>query len=129
MFNALTDKFQELFTKLNGKKVFTEDMLTEAVRDVRLALLDADVNYSVASAFVKKIKEKAVGQDLIKSVSAKDQFVSIIHEELVSLMGHQETPLNLNAYPSVILMCGLQGSGKTTQSAKLAALIKRGFNK
>lgn len=129
MFNALTDKFQELFTKLNGKKVFTEDMLTEAVRDVRLALLDADVNYSVASTFVKKIKEKAVGKELLKSVSPKEQFVGIIHEELIELMGKEEVKLKLDGYPSVILMCGLQGSGKTTQTAKLAQFIKKEYKK
>lgn len=129
MFGALTDKFQELFTKLNGKKVFTDEMLTEAVRDVRLALLDADVNYSVASAFVKKIKEKAVGKELLKSVSPKEQFISIIHDELVELMGKEELKLRLDHHPSIILMCGLQGSGKTTQSAKLAQYIIKEYKK
>jgi signal recognition particle subunit SRP54 len=129
MFSALTDKFQELFTKLNGKKVFTEEMLTEAVRDVRLALLDADVNYSVASVFVKKIKEKALGQELLKTVSPKEQFIGIIHEELVDLMGKEELKLRLDNYPSVILMCGLQGSGKTTQTAKLGQFIKKEYKK
>lgn len=125
MFNSLTDKFQDLFNKLSGKKVFTEEMLTEAVRDVRLALLDADVNYSVASAFVKKVKEKAVGKELLKAVSPKEQFIGIIHEELIELMGKDELKLKLDHHPSVILMCGLQGSGKTTQTAKLAQFIKK----
>jgi signal recognition particle subunit SRP54 len=124
MFGALTEKFQNLFSKISGKNSLTEEALSEVVREVRLALLDADVNYSVASAFVKKVKEKAVGVDLIKSVSPREQFITIIHDELVELMGKEIPQLNLSGYPSIFLMCGLQGNGKTTQSAKLAHLLK-----
>ncbi len=129
MFGVLTDKFQDLFSKLSAKKTLSEENLVDAVRDVRMALLDADVNYTVASNFVKKVKEKVLGKELIKTVSPKEQFISIIHDELVELMGSHEIPLNLSAYPSVMLMCGLQGSGKTTQSAKLATFIKKEFKK
>jgi signal recognition particle subunit SRP54 len=123
MFGALTEKFQQMFSSLTGKKTLTEDNISDAVRQVRLALLDADVNYSVASNFVKKVKEKALGDDVIKSVQPGQQFIKLVHEELVSLMGVEESPLEIKGKPNVILMCGLQGSGKTTHCAKLAAYL------
>jgi signal recognition particle subunit SRP54 len=125
MFGALTEKFQSLFSHLSGKKSLTEDNISDAVRQVRLALLDADVNYSVASHFVKRVKEKAVGDAVIKSVSPGQQFIKVIHEELVALMGSDEAGLALTGRPSVILLCGLQGSGKTTQCAKLASFLMK----
>ena len=129
MFGALTEKFQGLFSKLGSQKSLTEEGLVDAVKEVRLALLDADVNYSVVSHFIKRVKEKAVGQNLIKSVSAREQFISIIHDELVELMGKESTSLKLDHHPSVVLMCGLQGSGKTTQSAKLANYLIKELKK
>jgi signal recognition particle subunit SRP54 len=129
MFGGLTEKFQTLFAKLSSKKVLTEDVLSDVVREVRLALLDADVHYSIASQFVKKVKERALGANLIKAVSPREQFISIVHEELVELMGKDEAPLYLQGYPSVILLCGLQGNGKTTQSAKLASFLSKAYNK
>ncbi|NDD58370.1 MAG: signal recognition particle protein [Chlamydiae bacterium] len=125
MFGTLTRKFQDLFSSLSSQKVLTEDNVTDAVRQVRLALLDADVNYSVASAFVKKVKEKAVGETVVKSVSPDQQFIKIVHEELVSLMGGSEAELALKGNPAVILVCGLQGSGKTTHCAKLSVFLKK----
>jgi len=125
MFGALTEKFQKLFSGLAGQKKLTEDNISEAVREVRLALLDADASYTVVSQFVKKVKEKAVGDQVIKSVTPHQQFIKIVHDELVALMGEVETPLQFKGYPSVILMCGLQGSGKTTHSAKLASYLKK----
>ncbi len=125
MFGSLTDKFQQMFSGLTGKKALTEDNISDAVRQVRLALLDADVNYSVASNFVKRVKEKALGDAVIKSVSPGQQFIKLFHEELVALMGTEESPLELKGRPSVILLCGLQGSGKTTQCAKLAAYLQK----
>lgn len=125
MFGALTEKLQSLFSSLSGKKVLTEEGISDAVRTVRLALLDADVNYTVASHFVKRVKEKAVGQQLIRSVSAGEQFTKIIHDELIALMGGEETPLKIDETPSVIFLVGLQGAGKTTTSAKLAAHLAR----
>lgn len=124
MFGSLTEKFQQMFSGLMGKKTLTEDNISDAVRQVRLALLDADVNYSVASNFVKRVKEKAVGDAVIKSVSPGEQFIKLVHEELVALMGTEESPLTFQGKPYVILLCGLQGSGKTTQCAKLAAYLK-----
>ena len=120
MFGGITEKFQNVFTVLGSKKKLTEENISDAVREVRLALLDADVNYTVAKNFIKKVKEKALGEEVTKSVSAGDQFTKIIHDELKALMGGDEASLDVDRYPAVILMCGLQGSGKTTQSAKLA---------
>ncbi len=125
MFGGITEKFQNVFTALGSKKKLTEENISDAVREVRLALLDADVNYTVAKNFIKRVKEKALGEDVTKSVTAGDQFTKIIHDELKSLMGSDEAPLNIGHRPSVILMCGLQGSGKTTQSAKLALYLKK----
>ncbi len=123
MFGALTDKLQNLFSSLTGKKSLTEDNIADAVRQVRLALLDADVNYTVVSNFVKRVKEKAVGDTVLKSVTPGQQFTKLIHDELIALMGSEEAPLDLKARLSVIMLCGLQGSGKTTSCAKLAAYI------
>lgn len=125
MFGALTQKFQSLFSSLSGKKVLTEEGIAEAVREIRLALLDADVNYTVASQFVKRVKEEAVGQEILRSVSAGQQFTKIVHDALVELMGQEEEPLRLEGSPAVFLMVGLQGSGKTTTSVKLAAFLKK----
>ncbi len=110
---------------LTGKKTLTDDNISDAARQVRLALLDADVNYSVASNFVKRVKERALGDTVIKSVSPGEQFVKLVHEELVLLMGKEESPLESQGNPNVILLCGLQGSGKTTQCAKLAAYLQK----
>ncbi len=125
MFDALTEKFQNLFSDMMGKKSLSEDNISDAVRQVRLALLDADVNYSVASRFIKRVKEKAVGDAVTKSVTPGQQFIKVIHEELVALMGSEESGLLLTGSPTVILLCGLQGSGKTTQCAKLAAFLQK----
>ncbi len=130
MFGALTEKFQQVFSSLVGKKKLTEENISDAVREVRLALLDADVNYGIASQFVKRVKEKALGDEVLKSVSPDEQFIKVVHDELIALMGTEEAPLELKGKPSVILLCGLQGSGKTTQCAKLAAYLKKKeFNK
>jgi signal recognition particle subunit SRP54 len=125
MFGNITEKFQNVFTALGSKKTLSEENISSAVREVRMALLDADVNYTVAKNFIKRVKEKALGEQVIKSVTAGDQFTKIIHDELKDLMGGDEASLKLGNRPSVILMCGLQGSGKTTQSAKLALYLKK----
>lgn len=125
MFGNITEKFQNVFTALGSKKTLTEENISDAVREVRMALLDADVNYTVAKNFIKRVKEKALGEQVIKSVAAGDQFTKIIHDELKALMGGDEASLKLGNRPTVILMCGLQGSGKTTQSAKLALYLKK----
>lgn len=130
MFDSIATKFQQLFSSLAGKKKLTEENISDAVREVRLALLDADVNYGVVSTLIKRIKEKSLGEAVLKSISPSQQFIKIVHEELIELMGKEEVVLQFKGYPTVILLCGLQGSGKTTQCAKLAAyLAKKPFNK
>lgn len=129
MFGGLTEKFQELFARLSGKKTLSEENISDAARLVRLALLEADVNYAVASQFVKRVREKAVGDDVIKSVTPGQQFIKLIHDELIALMGSEEAELDLSDKPTVILLCGLQGSGKTTQCAKLAVHLKKKMKK
>jgi signal recognition particle subunit SRP54 len=125
MLGALTTKLQDVFSKLTAKKRLTEENISEAVNEVRLALLEADVNYGVTKILVKQVKEKALGEQVLKSVSPGQQFIKIVHDELIALMGGQEEGLQLNAQPAVIMLCGLQGSGKTTHCAKLAKYLKK----
>ncbi|NGX47657.1 MAG: Signal recognition particle protein [Chlamydiae bacterium] len=129
MFDSIANKFTQLFSSLAGKKKLTEENISDAVRKVRLALLDADVNYSVASQFVRRVKEKALGDDVFKSVTPDQQFIKVVHEELIALMGTDEPELVMTGHPTVILMCGLQGAGKTTMTAKLALYLKKKKNK
>jgi signal recognition particle subunit SRP54 len=124
MFGNLTKKFQGLFSAIGKSSVITEKNISEAVKEARLALLEADVNYSVANSFVNNIKEKALGESVIKSLKPKEKFIKIIHDELINIMGKDEISLDLNKKPSVIMLCGLQGSGKTTTCAKLALFLK-----
>jgi signal recognition particle subunit SRP54 len=123
MFGVLTEKMQGLFSKLSGKKTLSEDNIAEAVSEVRLALLEADVNYGVAKTLVKRLKEKAVGDEVVKSVTPGQQFIKVVHDELIELMGGAEAKLNLTGNPPIIMVCGLQGSGKTTHCAKLAKYL------
>jgi signal recognition particle subunit SRP54 len=125
MFGTLTDKLRGVVSRIAGKKTLTEENIAEAVREVRLALLEADVHFGVTKMLVKRVKERAVGQEVIRSVDPGQQFVKVIHDELAALMGEGEAKLQLGGSPSVILMCGLQGSGKTTTSAKLAHHLKK----
>lgn len=125
MLGTLTEKLQESFRKLSGKNKLTESNIAEAVGEVRLALLDADVNYGVARDLIKRIKAQALGEKVLKAVSPGQQFVKVVHDELVALMGKDEAKLQLEGKPAVIMVCGLQGSGKTTFVAKLAAYLKK----
>lgn len=125
MFDTLSKKFQNLFSSFAKNKKITDDNINEAVKEVRLALLEADVNYSVASTFVKRVKEKAIGSQIIKSVSPREQFIKVVHDELVDLMGREEFHLNFKSKPSVMMLCGLQGSGKTTTCVKIANFLKK----
>ena len=126
MLGALSEKMQGLLAKISGKSKLTEENVAEAVSEVRLALLEADVNYGVAKVLVKRIKEKALGDAVVKSVTPGQQFIKIVHDELVALMGGSESELNIkDGQPAVIMMCGLQGAGKTTHCAKLAKYLKK----
>ncbi|MBJ7448954.1 MAG: signal recognition particle protein [Parachlamydiales bacterium] len=125
MFNALTGKLQQVFSSLSQKKRLTEENVSDAVREVRMALLEADVHYGVTKTFVKRVKDKALGEQVIKSVAPGQQFIKVVHDELVSLMGTEEPSLKTDSKPSIMMLCGLQGAGKTTHCVKLAKYIKK----
>lgn len=125
MFDNLTERLNKAFQFIKGENKINELNIAETLKEIRRALLDADVNYEVAKDFTEKVKQKALGQEVVSSkITAGQLLVKITHDELVALMGGTKEDLNLNANPSVILMAGLQGSGKTTFSAKLAKLLK-----
>ncbi|MBB63819.1 MAG: signal recognition particle protein [Waddliaceae bacterium] len=125
MLGALTEKLQGVGRSLMGKRKLSEKNISDAVREVRLALLEADVNYGVTKTFIKSVKEKVLGDEVLKAVSPGQQFIKIVHDELVALMGTNEPELKLTKKPAIILMCGLQGAGKTTQTAKLGRLLRK----
>jgi signal recognition particle subunit SRP54 len=124
MFENLTDKLDRAFKLLKGQGRITEINVAETLKDVRKALLDADVNYKTAKNFTDTIKEKALGQKILTAIQPGQMMVKIVHDELVDLMGGGKEDINLKANPSVILVAGLQGSGKTTFAAKLAQYVK-----
>jgi signal recognition particle subunit SRP54 len=124
MFAGLTDKLKQIVTSLSSRSL-TEATIQEAARKVRYALLDADVNYQVASKFMQRVKEKAKGAQLLRSVKPQEQFVKIVHDELAELMGKDEAALHLKGQPAVIMLVGLQGSGKTTTTGKLASFLQK----
>lgn len=128
MFNSLQDKFDGIFRKLKGRGKLTENNIKDAMREIRRALLEADVNFKIVKNFVNQVSQKAVGQEVMKSLTPGHQVVKIVHEQLISLMGTQNFELNLNDNRiNKIMMVGLQGSGKTTSSAKLANLLRKKF--
>jgi signal recognition particle subunit SRP54 len=124
MFESLSDKLDRAFKLLKGQGKISEINIAETLKEVRKALLDADVNYKVAKQFTDTVKEKALGRDVLTSISPGQLMVKITQEELTALMGGQATDINLKGTPAVILMSGLQGSGKTTLSGKLANFLK-----
>ena len=124
MFEGLTEKLERSFKILKGQGYITEINVAETVKEVRKALLDADVSYKIAKDVTNDIKEKAIGQKILTSVSPSQLMVKIVHDELAELMGGEHTEINLKGNPSVVLIAGLQGSGKTTFSAKLANFLK-----
>jgi signal recognition particle subunit SRP54 len=124
MFENLTDKFERAFKVLKGHGQITEINVAETLKEVRRALLDADVNFKTAKDFTNTVKEKALGRDVLKAVSPSQLMIKICHEELVELMGGNESEINIKGNPGIILMSGLQGSGKTTFSGKLASYLK-----
>ena len=124
MFNNLSERLERSFKILKGEGRISEINIAETVKDVRRALLDADVNYKVAKQFTDTVKQKALGQNVINALKPKELMIKIVHDELTTLMGSEEAPLNLSGNPTVILMSGLQGSGKTTFSGKLAKKLK-----
>ncbi|MCQ2753872.1 MAG: signal recognition particle protein [bacterium] len=125
MFDSLADKLQDIIAKTTGQSELTQENMQEALREVRRALLEADVNLRVVKAFISSIKDKAEGEDVVHGVNPSQQLVKIVHDELVNILGKESSPLNLVGAPSLIMMLGLQGSGKTTSSAKLAVKLKK----
>ncbi|MCE3232091.1 MAG: signal recognition particle protein [Rickettsiaceae bacterium] len=130
MFESLSDNLNKVFSRLKSKGVLTEDDVNTAMREVRVALLEADVSLSVAKDFIAKVKEKAIGSDVVKSISPGQMVVKIVQDNLEQMLGSDESEINLNAVPpAVIMMIGLQGSGKTTSSGKLANFLNKKRNK
>lgn len=124
MFNSLSDNLEGVFKKLRGQGKISEKNIADALREIRLALLEADVEYSVAKDFIEKVKVQALGEKVLKSIKPGEQIVKIFHDELTELLGGNQAPLDLNP-PARILMVGLNGAGKTTTSAKLALRLKK----
>lgn len=129
MFENLSERLERSFKILKGEGKITEINVAETLKDVRRALLEADVNYNVAKKFTEEVKEKALGQDVLTAVRPGEMMVKLVHDELATLMGGQASELKLSGSPAIILMSGLQGSGKTTFSGKLANLLKSKQNK
>lgn len=129
MFESLTDRLERAFKIIKGQGYITEINVAETMKEVRKALLDADVSYKIAKDFTDTVKQKALGMNVLKAVSPSQLMVKITYDELIALMGHDAIDINIKSDPSIILMAGLQGSGKTTHAAKLANMLKTKRNK
>jgi len=125
MFESLSSKLQNAFRNLRGLGKISEDNIGDTLREIRLALLEADVNFKVARDFIERVKAKSLGQEVIQSIQPGQQIIKIVHDELVDLLGSQHTGLNLGGNPNCLLLVGLHGSGKTTSSGKLALLLHK----
>ena len=125
MFDNFSGKITKIFDSISGKKFVSEDDLAATMREIRIALLEADVSLPIAKDFIEKVKAESLGQQVVKSVSPGQMIVKIVHDELVKLLGGTKAEINFNCKPPVIiLMVGLQGAGKTTTSGKLALRFK-----
>ena len=129
MFENLSEKLDGIISKVKGYGTITEDNISEMVREVRLALLEADVNYKIVGEFVNNVKESAIGEEVTKSLKPGEVFVSILRRELIKLLGEDNSPLIINDGMTIVLMSGLQGSGKTTTVGKLGNLVRKKYNK
>ena len=129
MFEYLGDRLSNAIKNIKGMGRITEDNINEAMREIRMALLEADVNYQVVKEFISKVKEKALGTEVEKSLRPDELFIKIIKDELVSLLGENYTGLETSKNPTIIMMAGLQGSGKTTTAGKIANYVRKKFNK
>lgn len=128
-FESLSDRFQAIIKKVKGQSRLTEANMEEMLKEIRVALLEADVNFRVVKEFVNHVKEKALGQEVLTKVSPGQMLVKIVHDELEELLGADQSEVSLSHRPTIIMMCGLQGSGKTTTSGKLAKLFKNKLHK
>ena len=129
MFENLSDRLQNVVHKIKGYGKITEDNISEMMREIRLSLLEADVNYKVVKEFTNNVKEKALGEEVNKSLSPGEVFVKIVKDELTNLLGGENTPLNVNGNPAILMLVGLQGSGKTTTIGKLANYLRKNNKK
>jgi signal recognition particle subunit SRP54 len=129
MFETLTGKFQDAFRKLTRRGQLTESNMSEALADIRTALLEADVNYKIVGKFMDDVRAACVGQEVLKSVTPGQQTIKIVNDKLVELMGTSTAELDLSGYPTIIMLCGLHGSGKTTTCAKLALFLQKKHKK
>ena len=129
MFESLGDRLQNAIHKIKGYGKITEDNISDMMREIRLALLEADVNYTVVKEFTNKVKEKALGEEVISSINPGDLFVKIVKDELTELLGGDSEDLNLKGNPAILMMVGLQGSGKTTSIAKLSNFLRKKHSK
>lgn len=128
-FESLSERLQSSIKKIRGQSSLTEENMDEMLREIRLALLEADVNFKVVKTFIQNVKEKALGQDVLGSLTPGQMVVKIVHEELVELLGTEVSEIDFSKQPTVIMMVGLQGAGKTTTSAKIANLIRKKYKK
>ena len=129
MFESLGERLQNAIDKIKGYGKITEDNISDMMREIRLALLEADVNYKVVKEFTTKVKEKALGEEVAKSIKPGDMFVKIVKDELTELLGGESAPLNTYGTPAILVLVGLQGAGKTTTIAKLANFLRKKHNK
>lgn len=129
MFESLGDRLQNALHKIKGYGKITEDNISDMMREIRLALLEADVNYQVVKEFTNTVKEKALGEEVQKSIKPGDLFVKIVKDELTELLGGESAPLNMNGSPATLMLVGLQGSGKTTTIGKLANFLRKKHSK
>ncbi len=129
MFESLGDRLQSAVNKIRGYGKITEDNISEVTREIRLALLEADVNYKVVKEFINNVKEKALGEEVTKSLKPGEQFVKILKDELVELLGGEKKEIYTSGNPSILMLVGLQGSGKTTTIGKLAVLLRKKYKK
>lgn len=125
MFESLGDRLQSAISKIKGYGKITEDNISEVTREIRLALLEADVNYKVVKEFINNVKEKALGEEVAKSLKPGEMFVKIVKDELVELLGGEAAPLYISGKPSILMLVGLQGAGKTTMIGKLGLLLRK----
>ena len=129
MFEYMGDRISEAIKNIKGMGKITEDNISSAMREIRMALLEADVNYQVVKEFTNNVKEKALGEEVMKSLKPDEVFIKIVKDELVTLLGETRVPLEINKKPTILMLAGLQGSGKTTTSGKLAAMLRKKHHK
>ena len=129
MFEYMGDRLSNAIKNIKGMGKITEDNISDAIKEIRMALLEADVNYEVVKEFTRNVKEKALGLEVGKNLKPEELFIKLCKDELISLLGDDYVPLEVNKKPTIIMLVGLQGSGKTTSCAKIANLVRKKNNK